>query len=71
MKITKICPKCNSKDIIRIEGSVKVYWAGNNIPMGVTILSYVKVPRYVCCGCGYAEEWIDMEDIPRLKKKFK
>ena len=38
MKITKICPKCNSKDIIRIEGSVKGYGAGNNIPMGVTIL---------------------------------
>ena len=71
MKLNKTCPKCNSTDIIRIDGSAKAYGAGNNIPMGVTILSYVKVPRYVCCECGYSEEWIDLEDIPKLKKKYK
>ena len=71
MKITKICPKCNSNDIIRIEGNAKAYGAGNNIPIGFSILTYVKVPRYVCCRCGYTEEWIDREDIPKLEKKFK
>lgn len=71
MKITKVCPKCNSTDIIRVEDSVRGYGAGNNIPMGATILSFIKVPRYVCGECGYAEEWIDIEDIPKLKKKFK
>jgi len=71
MKTKRTCPKCDSKDIIRIEGSVNGYGAGNNIPMGVIALSYVKVPRYVCCQCGYAEEWIDLEDISKLKKKFK
>lgn len=31
--------------MIRIEGSFKGYGAGNNIPMGVTTFSYIKVPR--------------------------
>lgn len=70
MKKEQICPKCNCTDILRIEGSAKGYGVGNNIPMGVSILSYVKVPRYVCCNCGYTEEWIDLKDIPKLKKKF-
>ena len=30
----------------------------------------VLVHRYVCCACGYSEEWIDKEDIPRLKEKY-
>lgn len=71
MKTGKGCPKCNGSNIIRIEGSVKGGGAGNNIPIGTTIFSYVKVPRYVCCDCGYSEEWIDLKDIPRLEKKFK
>lgn len=70
MKINKVCPKCKSTDIIKVEGSAKGYGAGNNIPIGHTILSYVKVARYICCDCGYVEEWVDMEDIPKIKKKY-
>lgn len=71
MKRNHCCPKCNSINILRIEGSVQGYGAGNNIPTGYSIFSYVKVPRYVCCECGYSEEWIDLKDIPKLIKKFK
>ena len=71
MKNTQKCPKCNSDDIIKIPGTAGTHGAGNNVPMGATIFSYVKVPRIVCCGCGYAEEWIDIEDIEKLKKKYK
>jgi ribosomal protein S27AE len=70
MKQTGICPKCQGRDIIRIEGSVKGYGAGNNIPVGITIFSYVKVPRYVCGTCGYSEEWIDKKDIHKIREKF-
>lgn len=70
MKRTNICPKCSSSEILRIEGQVKAYGAGNNIPVGFTIFSYVKVPRYLCCRCGYSEEWIDEADIPKLKEYF-
>lgn len=71
MKRFHTCPKCQGTDILRVEGSSGAYGAGNNIPMGLTIFSYVKVPRYVCCSCGYSEEWIDMEDIPKLRRKFR
>ena len=68
MKNTHICPKCNSSDIIRIEGSNRGYGAGNNIMTGITIFSAVKVHRYLCCNCGFSEEWIDKEDIAKIKK---
>ncbi len=70
MKHRRICPKCNSSDILRIEGQSKAYGVGNNIPVGMTIFSSVLVHRYLCCGCGYSEEWIDKKDIPKLKEKF-
>ena len=59
MKNRKICPKCNSTDIIKVPG--KAGWSN---------FSAVLVHRYVCCACGYSEEWIDKEDIPRLKEKY-
>lgn len=71
MKQSNTCPKCQGTDIIRVEGSAKRYGVGNNIPIGLTILTYVKVPRYVCENCGYTEEWIDLEDIPKIRKEFK
>ena len=71
MKITGVCPKCGQSNIIRIEGQAKAYGAGNNIPVGMTIFSYVKVPRYLCLECGYSEEWIDLEDLPVLEERFR
>ena len=70
MKYNGVCPKCSSTDIIRIAGNAGAYGSGNNIPMGATIFSAIKVHRYLCCNCGYSEEWIDQEDIPKLRKKF-
>ena len=70
MKIKRICPKCGRNDIIRIEGKAGAYGSGNNIPTGMTIFSAVLVHRYVCCKCGYSEEWIDQKDIQTLKDKF-
>lgn len=71
MKNTRRCPKCASADILRIEGQSGAYGSGNNIPAGMTIFSAVLVHRYVCCTCGYSEEWIDKQDIPALVKKYK
>lgn len=70
MKRTKVCPKCASTDIIRVEGKAGAYGSGNNIPVGLTIFSAVLVHRYVCCTCGFSEEWIDRGDIQELKKKY-
>ena len=71
MKNTKKCPKCSSNDIIIIPGKVGAYGTGNNIPMGLIILNYVKVTRYLCLNCGFSEEWIDAnKDIEKLRKKY-
>ena len=70
MKISSKCPKCDGKKIIRIDGYSGPYGSGNNIKVGLTIFSSVNVNRYICCECGYSEEWIDPEDIPVLKDHF-
>ena len=70
MRTTKICPKCQSNRILRIEGNAGPYGTGNNIPVGMTIFSYVKVARYVCLRCGYSEEWIDGKDLGKLEAKY-
>lgn len=70
MKNTKICPKCQSNDVIMIPGRAEAYGAGNNIKVGATVFSAVLVHRYLCCSCGYSEEWVHTEDISKLKKKY-
>lgn len=71
MKNTHQCPKCGSAYIVRVDGSAGAYGSGNNIMVGMTIFSAVKVHRYICCGCGYSEEWIDPEDIETLQRSGK
>lgn len=71
MKNTRICPKCNSSDILRFDGYSGSYGSGNHIMTGNTVFSAVNVNRYVCCECGYTEEWIDKEDIEKVKKSKK
>lgn len=68
MRNTGKCPKCKGTKIIRIEGDIRPYGAGNNIITGM--LSAVRVHRYLCCECGYSEEWIDPKDIPEVKEKY-
>jgi predicted nucleic-acid-binding Zn-ribbon protein len=71
MRNSKTCSKCRSTDIVRIPGKVRAYGAGNNIQVGMTIFSAVKVTRYLCASCGFSEEWIDSpDDIAKLKEKY-
>ncbi|MDF7801952.1 hypothetical protein P4C99_20925 [Pontiellaceae bacterium B1224] len=70
MRIKNICPKCSSSDVIRIPGRKDSH--GNNILIGMTIRSSIKVTRYLCGGCGFSEEWIDdAKDIEIIKAKYK
>ncbi|MBP3398765.1 MAG: hypothetical protein J6K75_03295 [Erysipelotrichaceae bacterium] len=66
MKNTKICPKCHSTNLIRIKGSHEKH--GNNIPLGNPVFSYARVNRYICCSCGYTEEWIDQNDLEKINE---
>lgn len=66
MKNSRTCPKCNSNNIVRINGYAGACGSGNNIMIGHSILSAVNVNRYICCSCGYTEEWIDKEDVDKV-----
>ena len=70
MKNSRPCPKCGGHDSLQVPGKSGAYGTGNNIQTGFSIFSAVLVHRYVCCGCGYSEEWIDAADLERLKEKF-
>lgn len=71
MKVTNQCPKCGSDDILRIEGYTGSYGAGNNVRTGLSIFSAVNVHRYLCCNCGFSEEWIDQEDIHIVEEYYR
>ena len=71
MHTTALCPKCQSGDIVRIDGYTGPYGSGNNVMTGATIFSGVKVNRYICCHCGFTEEWIDREYLEKIKSSKK
>ena len=71
MKNTGTCPKCKSKDIIRVFEDSRPYGAGDNIQIGLWIIDTIQITRYICGKCGFVEEWIDLPaDIKQLKDKF-
>lgn len=73
MKNNKICPKCNGNDIVVVSNDGHPDASnGNNILTGMTIFSgNVFIKRYICCGCGFSEEWIEQADIATLKNSKK
>lgn len=73
MKNTKICPKCGGSDIVVVSNDGHPDGTyGNNIQTGMTVLSgSVYIRRYICCECGFSEEWIEQTDIATLKKSKK
>ena len=71
MNKNRICPKCGSNDIYVIDGYTGPYGSGNNVMVGATVFSAVKVNRYICCACGFTEEWINREDLPKVRNSKK
>ena len=68
MKNSGKCPKCGGSDIVFIvnDGHPDASH-GNNIQTGLTILAgVINIRRYICCSCGYTEEWIEQSDISML-----
>ena len=70
MREKGVCVKCGSRDLLRIRGTVGPYGVGNNIMAGRTVFSAIPVHRYVCCTCGFTEEWVDEKDLAELKEKY-
>ena len=72
MKNTSKCPKCDSRNIVRIPSQTGGVGIGNNISIGSVFPTLVDVSRYLCSECGFVEEWIvDKEDIEKIVKIFK
>ena len=71
MKNSKMCPKCGSGDIVIIDGYTGAYGSGNNVMVGATIFSTVNVDRYICCNCGFTEEWINRQALDKVKNSKK
>ncbi|MGE4276198.1 MAG: hypothetical protein AB7E30_03355 [Lawsonibacter sp.] len=62
MKNTKICPKCGGVDVVGIPGG---FIGKNWLPVG---METVAIDRWVCCSCGYSEEWIEADKLEKVKK---
>ena len=71
MKNTKCCPKCNSNDIVIVRGEKSNFARGNVILTGSTIFNAAIINKYVCCNCGFIEEWVDNpQDLQKIKSKY-
>lgn len=72
MKNGNICPKCGSRKIVRIPDNPRRHASGNNIyTTQATLLGKIPVIRYVGCGCGYTENWVETRrDLEKLKETF-
>ena len=66
MKETKHCPKCGGNNIYISEGGAGAHGSGNIINIGNFAWQAVPVDRYICCDCGYVEEFIRHEHLQRI-----
>lgn len=67
MRNTHRCPKCQSQAIVEIENK-----QGQQLtPVRIGAFKVASTSRYICCDCGYMEEWINNpKDLKKLKKKL-
>lgn len=66
MKNTKTCPKCGGNEILRVEDVV----GDRSINLVLGFFSAVPVTRYVCCGCGYTESWVDQRSLWEIRERY-
>jgi len=72
MKNSRRCPKCGGSDIVRIPDRRGRYASGNNIYTS-NFENFGKIPviRYVCCVCGYVENWVeDPASLQAIRTRF-
>ena len=69
MKKTNVCPKCGGTDIVKVPGTASGSgrYCYNEVPLGLFMVA-APVDRFVCCTCGYSEEWLRESDLKKVKK---
>ena len=72
MKNSRCCPKCHSENIVRVPDHPARHASGNNIyTTRMTLFGKIPVIRYVCCNCGYVENWVEnAQELDEIKKTF-
>jgi len=66
MKNSGVCSKCQSGNIVKFEGVIGR--PGEQVQIGFITTSAVPMHKYVCCNCGFVEEWIDNENLEKVEK---
>ena len=61
MKNKKLCLKCNSQNIFRVPDDAHRYLANSICITKVAWVKRIPVARYVCCDCGYVENWVETQ----------
>lgn len=59
MKNTALCPKCGSRNVVRVPDDAHRYLSNSIAITKVVWVDRVPVARYVCCDCGYVEDWVE------------
>lgn len=72
MKQSGVCPKCGARRVVRVPDVSRRYSSGNNIYTStVTLVGKIPVIRYVCCGCGYVENWVEhTAELAEIERRF-
>ena len=72
MTNSRRCSKCGGSDIVRIPDRRGRCASGNNIYTS-NFENFGKIPviRYVCCSCGYVENWVeDPASLQAIRTRF-
>ena len=66
MKKAGVCPKCKGADIVRVPGGIRSTMDStqNFVTCG---FRSAPVDRYICCGCGFSEEWLREDDLEKIE----
>lgn len=59
MKHTACCPKCGSRAVARVPDNAHRYLSNSICITQLVTVKRVPVARYVCCDCGYVEDWVE------------
>lgn len=72
MKQGNGCPKCGSHVVVRVPDNPGRHASGNNIyTTRATLLGKIPVIRYVCCDCGYVENWVETRrELEEIRRTF-
>lgn len=66
MKNTGRCVKCSSDAVVVVDNTMGQQFT----PIRISGFSVASTARFICCDCGYMEEWIiDEKDLKKLRKK--